>query len=322
MLARLTAFAAAAVALAGAAAAQPAPAPDSPQAKTAARDAATLKQFPPPGPLVDVGGRKLEIFCEGPKGGPTVVLEVGAFASSLYYRQAQDLIARTHRVCAYDRAGEGWSDPAPYPRSLENRIDDLHLLLRKARIKGPYVLVGHSMGGLLVRLYAHKYPKGIAGLVLIEPSEAQFNGSPLQVARLKGTVKLLDGAIQAAAAGIDVPLLRVPNGPPNQAVALRASVFRAGQDDLAAMAGIPEEMARLGPLRDFGDTPLVVVTRGRKDPGMSDADTAAWNEAHARLAALSTNSVRLTAEKSGHNVQFEQPEMYAVAVDRVLAMRK
>ena len=323
LLSVLTAPVFAALLLAAPAAAQaPAASPDSAQARTAARDAATLKQFPPPGRMVDVGGRRLHIYCEGPPRGPTVILETGAMASSLYYRAAQDEVARVARVCAYDRAGLGWSDPANYPRSLEARADDLHTLLAKAKIKGPYILAGHSMGGLLARVYARKYPRDLAGLVLIEPSEEHFNGAPDVVARTKANAQALGGAVQAAAMGADIPFLRVPNGPTNQAVALRASVYRAGQDDMAAMGGIPEEMARLGGLGRVGDTPLVVVTRGKRDPGMTDAQTAAWQAAHARLAGLSTRSLQLTAGNSGHGVHADQPEMFAEAVRQVLAMRK
>lgn len=318
---RFLAFALAALTIALPAAAQ-APAADSPQARVAARDAATLKQFPAPGRMVDIGGRRLQLFCEGPSRGPVVILETGVLASSLYYRVAQDSIARTRRVCSYDRAGLGWSDPALYPRTLEARADDLRALLKAARIRGPYVLVGHSMGGLLVRIYAHKYPKNLAGIVLVEPSAEEFNGRPQNVARVKATVQLLTGAVQAAEAGVDVPQLRVPNGPANQAVALRASVYRAGQDDMAAMGGIPEEFARIGPLGSLRDVPLVVVTRGKRDPGMSDADTLAWRAAHAQLATLSTRAVHVTAENSSHNVQWDQPELFAEAVEQVLALAK
>lgn len=293
---------------------------ESPQAKAAAKDAAALKQFPPPGRMVDIGGRRLHLFCEGKGKGPTVILEVGAIASGLYYRAAQDGVAKVARVCAYDRAGQGWSDPPPaYPRSLEARVDDLHALLAKARVKRPVVLVGHSMGGLLVRLYAHKYPKDVAGLVLVEPSEEGFNGSAENVARVTTATRMMGLAVTAAQNGQDVPQLRVPNGPPEQAVALRASVFRAGQDDMQAMSTLPQEFARLGAPWSLGDTPLVVITRGKPDPGF---DNAAWSAAHGRIAALSTRSIRITAENSGHNVHMDRPDLYAEAVKQVLAMRR
>jgi pimeloyl-ACP methyl ester carboxylesterase len=294
------------------------PAPDSPQAKAAAKEAEALKAFPPPGRMVDVGGRRLHLFCEGKGKGPTVIMEVGGVASSLYYRAAQDGIAKVARVCSYDRAGQGWSDPPPaYPRSLEARVDDLHALLAKAKVKGPYILAGHSMGGLLVRLYAHKYPKDVAGVVLIESSEEGFNGDAANVARTGNAARMIGLAVTAAQNGVDVPAFRVPNGPANQAVALRASVYRAGQDDMLAMSTLPQEFAKLGAPWSLGDTPLVVVTRGKREPGF---DHDAWTEAHARLSALSSRSLRITAERSGHNVHADQPELYAEAVKQVLAM--
>lgn len=298
------------------------PAPDV-QAKVAARDAATLKQFPPPGRLVDVGGRKLHIFCEGEGKGPTVIMETGAVASSLYYRKAQDAVAKVARVCSYDRAGQGWSDPpAAYPRSLEARADDLHALLKAAKIKGPYVLAAHSMGGLLARLYAKKHPKEVAGVVLLESSEEGFNGDATNVTRVAATSKALAQAVTAAANGIDIPMLRVPNGPPEQAVALRASVYRAGQDDMEAMSKLNEEIARLGGLGRLGDIPLVVVRRGRTEALMTPQQNAAWIEAQGRLAKLSTRSEPWVAENSGHNIQYDEPEIVARAVVRVLEMRR
>lgn len=133
-------------------------------------------RFPPPGRLIDVGGRKLHIDCRGPSRGPTVIIETGAMASSLYYQRARDEVAKVARVCLYDRAGLGWSDPASYPRSFADRADDLATLLAKAKVNGPYILAGHSVGGLIVREYVARHPKGVAGVVLVESAEPEFNG--------------------------------------------------------------------------------------------------------------------------------------------------
>lgn len=311
----------AALALACPAAAQ-APSPTDPAViATQARDAATLKRFPPPGRMIDVGGRRLHIDCRGKAKGATVIIETGAVASGLYYGKAHDAAAAVTRTCAYDRAGQGWSDPAPMPRSLEARADDLNLLLRKARIRGPVILLGHSMGGLLVRIYAKKYPRNVVGMVLMESSEEGFNGTAENTQRVAQTARMMDIAINAAARGVDVPQLRVPNGPPEQAVALRASVFRAGQDDMVAMSTLPQEVARLGGIGGLGDTPLVVYRRGRPD-GMKPDAFETWIAAQGRLAALSTNSIALVAEKSGHNINYDQPELYGEAVRRVMEMRR
>jgi alpha/beta hydrolase fold len=114
-------------------------------------------RYPPPGQLVDVGGERLHIDCVG-EGSPTVVLESGLGGSSLDWRLVQPELGKTTRVCAYDRAGMGWSDPSPQPRTPRQIADELHTLLTHAGIAGPYVLVGHSLGGKNVRLFALTHP--------------------------------------------------------------------------------------------------------------------------------------------------------------------
>jgi pimeloyl-ACP methyl ester carboxylesterase len=286
------------------------------------KSAEILKRYPPPGRMVDIGGRRLHILCKGPEAGPTVIIEAAAITSSVYYWRAQDAVAKTARVCNYDRAGLGWSDPAPAPRSFEARVEDLHALITRARIKGPYILVGHSMGGLLVRLYAKKYPKGIAGMVLVESSEEQVNALPENVADSRATAAQLGLAASALGAGMDVPQLRPPTEPPEQDIALRESVVRAGQDDLRAMADIAVELQRAGGLGRLGDIPLVVVTRGKPDRSWSPERSAQWEEAQARLAALSSKSVRLTAQNSGHSVHYDQPEIFGEAVKRAIELMR
>lgn len=125
--------------------------------------------YPPPGELVDVGGYSLHINCVG-EGSPTVILEAGSGANSVDWANIQPEVANTTRVCAYDRAGTGWSEPGPEPRDLQQIAGELHTLLGNAGIGGPYVLVGHSFGGLYVRMYAEMYPKEVAGMVLVDSS--------------------------------------------------------------------------------------------------------------------------------------------------------
>src|SRR5262245_65150762 len=126
--------------------------------------------FPPPGQLVDVGGWHLHINCSGrirPMQ-PTVVLEAGAGDFSVEWSLVQPDVAKFARVCSYDRAGDGWSDLGPHPRTLRQIVYELHTLLDKGGVKPPFVLVGHSYGGWLVRLYASTYPAEVAGMVLVE----------------------------------------------------------------------------------------------------------------------------------------------------------
>src|SRR4028118_1123085 len=120
--------------------------------------------------LVDAGGHRLAFHCVG-EGGPTVVLETGLGAPSEYWAPVQQDIAGLTRVCLFDRAGRGKSEPAPTtPRTCADMVADLRALLRNAGVPAPYVLVGNSLGGMNARLYAHRYPEEVAGLVLVDGS--------------------------------------------------------------------------------------------------------------------------------------------------------
>src|SRR5690349_5336558 len=126
--------------------------------------------LPPPGKLVDVGGWRLHLYCTGEKraGQPTVILEPGIGDFSVEWSLVQPGVAKYARVCSYDRAGDGWSDWGPHPRTYRQIVYELHTLLDKAGVKPPFVLVGQSYGGWLVRLYALTYPSDVAGMVLVD----------------------------------------------------------------------------------------------------------------------------------------------------------
>jgi pimeloyl-ACP methyl ester carboxylesterase len=287
-------------------------------------DADILKRFPPPGKMIDIGGRKLHLHCKGAAikaNDPTVILEAGAFGSSVWYRAAQDEVAKIAHVCTYDRAGLAWSEPVTLPRPLEARADDLHLLLKSSGMKGPFILVGHSMGGLLVRMTAQKYPQDIAGIVTMDSSVEEVNALPDSVERSIASARQLDPAIGAIMQGIEIPQLRFPGLPPEQDIIQRESVFRAGQDDLLAMSKLPEALAKHGGKIDIGKIPLVVVRRGIPDKGMSEEFNHRWVLAQESLVKRSARAVLLVAEKSGHNVMIDEPTKYAEAVAKVLSMR-
>ena len=163
---------------------------------------ANLKaKYPPPGPMVDVGGYRLHIDCQG-TGSPTVVLEAGLSEPSLTWAKVQPQIVGGSRVCVYDRAGLGWSDASPKPRSADAMTQELHTLLQNAKVPGSYVLVGHSIGGMLVRYYAHMYPSEVAGMVMVDAThEEQFVRIPAAVQQ-----QVKQNFAQAAQ---DLPLYRV-----------------------------------------------------------------------------------------------------------------
>jgi pimeloyl-ACP methyl ester carboxylesterase len=141
-----------------------------PAATAWAQGESTLPPFPPPGKLVDIGGWRLHLNCTGEARAaqPTVILEAGKGDFSAEWSLVQPGVAKFARVCSYDRAGDGWSELGPHPRTFHQIVYELHTLLDKAGMKPPLVLVGHSYGGWLVRLYASTYPSDVVGMVLVE----------------------------------------------------------------------------------------------------------------------------------------------------------
>src|SRR5215216_1052624 len=138
------------------------------------------RAYPPPGEMVDVGGYSLHINCVG-QGSPTVILDAGLGDFSAQWVRVQREVSDTTRVCAYDRAGMGWSEMGPEPRDAKQITRELHTLLTKAGIEGPYVLVGHSFGGLYMQTYAARYPDEVAGVALVDSSTEpdQFSQRPV-----------------------------------------------------------------------------------------------------------------------------------------------
>jgi pimeloyl-ACP methyl ester carboxylesterase len=126
-------------------------------------------RYPPPGRLIDLGTHRLHIVESGGTTGPTVLLEAGLMSTVLSWSELQQELSRDFRVVSYDRAGLGWSDPGPTPRTAGRIVEELHLLLSKAAISGPYILVGHSFGGLTMPVFATRFPGEVAGMVLVDP---------------------------------------------------------------------------------------------------------------------------------------------------------
>lgn len=295
---------------------------------------------PPPGQLVDVSGYQMHIDCQG-EGSPTVILEAGAGQFSPYWVRVQPEVAEYTRVCAYDRAGLGWSEASPEPRTAGNIVVELHTLLAEAGIPGPYVLVGHSLGGVYVRLYAHEYPGEVAGMVLVDSSHEEQNlrapealrqgeeeseaqrKQQLSVARTISAVGLM------AMAPENVP--SEPELPPATGETVRALIAANPEyfDTRLAVAdnsdGIFEE-ARGAKMTTLGDIPLVVIAAGRQatNPSVGLTEELAqqyapvWRQMQTELAQLSTNGELVIAEESGHNIHLEQPGMVIDAIRQVV----
>ncbi len=223
------------------------------------------------GQMVDVGGRRLHIICEGPVGAePTVVFEAGAFGFSADWGAVQQMTTqRGWRSCAYDRASMGISDPGPAPRDAMTVTADLERLLKAAGEKGPYVLVGHSMAGLYLPLFAKRYPDQVAGLVLVDATTRQATAAGLQAGFVNRFARASRWAAIGASAGLFKPLTgrfgdRI--GLPPAAKAEKGHAFASGAHNRAAYAEIKvwptsaQQMVDAGPLDPA--LPVSVVTAG------------------------------------------------------------
>jgi pimeloyl-ACP methyl ester carboxylesterase len=277
-------------------------------------EAADIRAYPPPGQMVDVGGYRLHLNCTG-SGSPTVVIEYGWGDVSASWAGVQSSVAKTTRVCTYDRAGTGWSEASPNPRTAREFAAELHTLLANAKVPGPYVLVGHSLGGYTVRVYAHDYPAEVAGLVLIDAQKLPPpNDAPAPPTPKPGGVSL-----PSLIARTGLPrLLAGPTGlsdglPPQVQKAYTAFAVtpRAIQTVLDEAVGMHEGGTQAKAVTSLGDLPLIVLTRGLDQ-------TPDWTASQASLLELSSRSQQLFAEKSGHSIQIEQPEAAVGAIVKMV----
>jgi pimeloyl-ACP methyl ester carboxylesterase len=250
--------------------------------------------------LVNIGGRRLALKTAG-EGVPTVVLEMGLGSTASTYDAIAGQIAALTRVVWYDRAGLGQSDPAPTPRTIQDLVLDLHTLLQKAALPGPYVLVGHSMGGHIARLYREHYPEEVAALVLIDASHEDQRERYLTV------------------------LPPQPNACP--ALAHLRHIWESRWVDPRQNAEQIDNLANSALLRSchhLGNLPLEVLSRGcpTRDPakypsGLIEAMERLWLQMQRELAQLSSQSRHLIASKSGHLIHEDEP---AVLVELVRQM--
>ncbi|HEU5014476.1 MAG TPA: alpha/beta hydrolase [Roseiflexaceae bacterium] len=278
-----------------------------------AAEAADVRAYPPPGQMVDVGGYRLHINCTG-TGSPTVVIESGWGDMSASWGWVQPEVAKITRVCTYDRAGMGWSEASPYPRTARQFAKELHTLLANANEPGPYVLVGHSMGGFTVLVYAHDYPADVLGLVLVDSQDlpASDSAAPMPapkpddnsvaslLARI-GLVRLLAeplGAVESLPEGV------------KQAYTASAVAPRSVQTFMNEGRGMAEGGAQARAVTTLGALPVIVLSRGKDQDAQHTA-------AQTSLLQLSTDSQQLFAEQSGHPIMIEQPE---AAVDAIVQM--
>ncbi|HEV2864047.1 MAG TPA: alpha/beta hydrolase [Pyrinomonadaceae bacterium] len=274
------------------------------------------ERYPPPGRLVAAGGYRLHVLCSGPEGGggPTVVMDAGIGECSLGWGLVQPEVAGFARACAYDRAGLGWSDVAPTPRTSGQMVADLHALLVNSGVRPPYVLVGHSFGGLNVRLYAARFPEEVAGMVLVDSAhEEREPRLPLYMRLGLLTAPLGIPRVFAQDVVTENPIFdrRSKYHPAYRAVAVGTAYLETARREWAA---VDESWAQArGSEKSLGDMPLVVLFAKFDDevfPRLLKLQT--------ELAGRSTAGRLVVVEGSGHHIQHDRPEVVIDAVREVV----
>lgn len=285
----------------------------------------------PLGKLVDIGGgRRLHLVACG-SGSPTVVFESGgAGGISIQDMPVQRMVSPFTRAVVYDRAGLGWSDPAPAGRSFEERVADLHAALALTE-PPPYVLVGLSFGGLLARVFARRYPHEVAGMVLVDGGDAEKYFATMVHMRAFHERQLRD-EIKAVESGelrrrLEKALVRARWFNATEKAAIldvvpRAGHYRTGLDEFSAIDRTPDAMKRPGGFGTLGDRPLIVLGRGVSSGGAMSPWDEGYAESQARLAALSTNSANFIAAGIGHSIALQHPRLVAAAIAAVVAAVK
>lgn len=267
------------------------------------------RNYPPPGQLIDVGGYRLHLYCVG-EGIPTVILDAAFPAQVSNWVWVQSMLSNHTQVCAYDRAGHGWSDPGPKPRDAVQHAHELHTLLTNAKVSGPFVLVGHSLGGLYVQMFADLYPDEVAGMVLIEGSHPD---AWKRLGLLEGVgvdPNMLAVAPTLARLGFfRLRLFPVPRADADLPVQQRAeeqTYFDSAKyfDTLLAVNTVfPLALEQVRQTHDLGSRPLIIVIGGASDNTVGVA-----RELQDELVQLSLNSVTRVIEGATHSGLVDQRE--------------
>lgn len=286
------------------------------------------------------GGRKLNVYCQG-KGAPVVVLESGLGAGAFNWRFVQADIARTTRVCSYDRAGYWKSTPTPDARDAGAEADDLAALLKAAKLPAPYVVVAHSMGGHIARLYAGRHMNDVAGMVLVDPSveyqdkllaEIIPTAPPMLAADMARRKACASDPRPAEVAGkcLDpAPPADLPKDSADWFVQAQTPSYSAATLREYQAMGAASSDALVREKKSMGSRPLILLNAGNKMqllPGQTEAQTdaltAAWLQKHREMLSISEKAELRMVEGSGHFIPREKPDAVVRAVnDMVRALR-
>jgi pimeloyl-ACP methyl ester carboxylesterase len=281
---------------------------------------------PRSGQLFDVGGYRMHIDCSG-EGSPTVILESGLGDSSLSWRKVQPEIAKFTRVCSYDRAGLGYSDSSSQPRTSKVIAGELHALLKAAGVPPPYVLVGHSMGGFDVRLFAGLYRSEVSGMVLVDSSHPdQENRFPPELRNMEGSW-LREAEFLEYTAPFGVPrLLGLCDPDPVQRAA--ECNYHSAHEGVAELKEFSESAAQTSSSGSLGDMPLAVLSHDPDKPSADlPADLAkptneAWEKMQEEMAHLSTRGTQAIAKNSSHYIQIDRPDVVIDAIRNIVELAR
>lgn len=292
-------------------------------------------RYPAPGKFADVGGYRLHYKITGDKG-PLVIFDAGMGCNSLDWVMVEPEIAKFARVLTFDRAGYGWSDPGPEPRTSMQIVKELHELLAKIEIPGPYIFVGHSFGGLNVRLYAAEYPSDVLGLVLVDAShEDQIEKMPfIPYATYREILHALSFFAPFGSHRWLIPYIFGDDLKtyPQVSRDLRKAKQCQNQAIRTAYAELRDFRESLEQMRDKAkfilNVPLFVLSAGKVDPVPGfDQKTLRlfmqiWGHLQQNLAEQSPFGKNIIAEHSGHMIHWEQPELVIEAVSQLVKLTK
>ena len=288
---------------------------------------ADARRFPPLGSMVDVGTHRLHFVHKGPPRGPTVVIEQGAGGPCVLWWPIVERVASFASVCAYDRAGIGSSEPAPRAHTPLESANELRALLERAGVPGPYILVAHSYGGLIARLFARDHRGEVAGLVLVDTMEEGVHFQPDVMALYKRFRLMLAVMTLAARFGVLRLLAKFARQEKSNLpaeVSARAdllgrspALFQGMSADMRTLHFYDPSMRRPGATGDLGDLPLIVITHGQPFPGTVAVLEKYWGAAQQRLGALSTRGELVVARNSNHMIQADEPDVVIDAIRRV-----
>ena len=295
--------------------------------------------------LVDVGGgRRINLYCRG-TGSPTVIFSAGGYDSSIAWALVQPAISKTHATCSYDRAGLGFSDAATRPGTSANDVDDIHKALQATHIKPPYLLVGHSMGGMAVRVFADRYRDEVVGMVVVDGAHEDQSTRLKTIATPETLVHWDDEATDTSCIDAikdgeipkDSPVYKKCVGEPDPRFSkaindvmleytAKAKYQAATTSEMHNFWGGASADETRATRRDFGDMPIIVLTHAPHAPAkgitqqLQDQRTVMWEQFQNEVAAMSTHGVNEIVPRSTHLINYDRPEIVIDAIHQALAI--